>query len=160
MPDINTLPPSRSTTGSPSQSRVQQDLLDSPARSSSGSLATAAVTNASLQDHGSLRSPHGHRAGAAPQRASRHERQRSSAASNLTLNDPALPLAGEVPGSERRLSASQFRTTSPQGVSPLLATADPHHRRTPSLGELHQQLEQEQEAQVASCMLLTLGPRS
>lgn len=37
------------------------------------------------------------------------------------------------------------------GDSPILAassTGDPHHHRAPSLGELHQELEQEQEAQV------------
>jgi hypothetical protein len=32
----------------------------------------------------------------------------------------------------------------------MFATADPHHQRAPSLGELHQELEQEQEAQVVS----------
>lgn len=32
--------------------------------------------------------------------------------------------------------------------SPVFPTADPHHQRAPSLGELHQQFEQEQEAQV------------
>lgn len=30
----------------------------------------------------------------------------------------------------------------------MIATGDPHHQRAPSLGELHQELEQEQEAQV------------
>ena len=38
-----------------------------------------------------------------------------------------------------------FRTASPQALgSPTL----PPHHRAPSLGELHQELEQEQEAQV------------
>lgn len=48
-----------------------------------------------------------------------------------------------------------FRTASPtsHGGSPVFATADPHHQRAPSLGELHQELEQEQEAQV-------VGPHS
>lgn len=32
----------------------------------------------------------------------------------------------------------------------MIATGDPHHQRAPSLGELHQELEQEQEAQVVS----------
>lgn len=67
---------------------------------------------------------------------------------NLQLNDPSLPGPGEmVPDSHHR---SSF--TSPAGPlagSPLLmAGGDPHHTRTPSLGELHQELEAEQEAQV------------
>lgn len=38
-----------------------------------------------------------------------------------------------------------------QGHSPVLSsTGDPHHHRAPSLGEMHQELEQEQEAQVVS----------
>ncbi|OJJ80545.1 uncharacterized protein ASPGLDRAFT_38910 [Aspergillus glaucus CBS 516.65] len=45
---------------------------------------------------------------------------------------------------------SSSRTRASNGGSPVLATTgDPHHHhRTPSLGELHQELEQEQEAQV------------
>lgn len=45
---------------------------------------------------------------------------------------------------------SSSRTRASNGGSPILATTgDPHHHhRTPSLGELHQELEQEQEAQV------------
>lgn len=48
-----------------------------------------------------------------------------------------------------------FRTASPtsHGGSPVFATADPHHQRAPSLGELHQELEQEQEAQVVGLSL-------
>lgn len=58
---------------------------------------------------------------------------------------------GENPGPAHRTSMGQaFRTASPtsHGGSPIFATADPHHQRAPSLGELHQELEQEQEAQV------------
>jgi hypothetical protein len=45
---------------------------------------------------------------------------------------------------------SSYRTTSPQSItgSPVVASRDPHHYRAPSLGEIHQELEQEQEAQV------------
>ncbi|EAW14110.1 uncharacterized protein ACLA_071430 [Aspergillus clavatus NRRL 1] len=58
--------------------------------------------------------------------------------------------AGDFPSPDHRSSLSHaFRTASPTiGGSPIFATADPHHQRTPSLGELHQELEQEQEAQV------------
>lgn len=45
---------------------------------------------------------------------------------------------------------SSYRTSSPQslGGSPIIGSGDPHHNRAPSLGEIHQELEQEQEAQV------------
>jgi len=33
------------------------------------------------------------------------------------------------------------------------STADPHHQRAPSLGQIHQQLENEQEAQVVRKLL-------
>ena len=52
--------------------------------------------------------------------------------------------------------AASYRTASPQPFvgSPIAATGDPYHYRTPSLGEIHQELEQEQEAQVVSGLLL------
>lgn len=66
---------------------------------------------------------------------------------NLQLNDPTVPSPGEMVHE----SQSTVRSASPQpfsGGSPLLGGAgDPHHR-APSLGELHQELEAEQEAQV------------
>jgi hypothetical protein len=66
---------------------------------------------------------------------------------NLQLNDPGLPAPGEMI-SENQVSS--YRTVSPQSLagSPIISTGDPHHFRTPSLGEIHQELEQEQEAQV------------
>lgn len=69
---------------------------------------------------------------------------------NLNPND-GTTTGGEWSGP----SSNPLRTASPSSVSPLLPTADPHHRRTPSLGELHQQLEQEQEAHVV-CDLLVI----
>lgn len=65
---------------------------------------------------------------------------------NLQLNDPTLPPPGEIVSEEQ---PAPYRTASPQPIgSPM--TGDPHHLhlRTPSLGEIHQELEQEQEAQV------------
>lgn len=154
MPDLNTLPPSRSTSGSPSQPRVYQNPADSSSRSSSASLAAAAVTNAGLHNHDSRRSSISHRAGGVSPRA-----QRSSVAMTLNLLDPNMPGPGELQQSgEHRAVAHPFRTASPQTVSPLLATADPHHQRTPSLGELHQQLEQEQEAQVVRLDVSSMLP--
>lgn len=70
---------------------------------------------------------------------------------NLNLNDPSLPGPGELSSSDHRSSVGNaFRTASPTSIggSPAIATGDPHHQRAPSLGEIHQELEQEQEAQV------------
>lgn len=66
---------------------------------------------------------------------------------NLQLNDPTLPPPGEMIN-EGHINA--YRTASPHSISgsPVIATGDPHHNRAPSLGEIHQELEQEQEAQV------------
>jgi len=57
---------------------------------------------------------------------------------NLQLNDPSVPSPGEMAGD----------ISAPVSPSARLSTADPHHSRAPSLGELHQELEAEQEAQV------------
>ena len=63
---------------------------------------------------------------------------------NIQLNDPAVPSPGEMVNDQMGQT-----TASPQPMpsSPLL-TADPNHHRAPSLGELHQELEAEQEAHV------------
>lgn len=66
---------------------------------------------------------------------------------NIQLNDPAVPGPGEM---VLESQGSTVRSGSPQPFSgsPLLGgPGDPHHR-APSLGELHQELEAEQEAQV------------
>lgn len=65
---------------------------------------------------------------------------------NLQLNDPNVPSPGEMVHD----APTSYRTASPQslGGSPIISSGDPHHFRTPSLGEIHQELEQEQEAQV------------
>lgn len=56
---------------------------------------------------------------------------------NLNLNDPGIPAPGEM----QRSPSSRSRGGAPWPHSP-------HHERTPSLGELHQELEYEQEGQV------------
>ena len=61
---------------------------------------------------------------------------------NLNLNDPGLPAPGELAMSPSSRSRS--------GQWPH----SPHHERAPSLGELHQELEYEQEGQVV-CHLTT-----
>lgn len=61
---------------------------------------------------------------------------------NLQLNDPSVPAPGEMVNNEA--PTQQHRSSFSN--SPY--TADPHHHRAPSLGELHQELEAEQEAHV------------
>ena len=72
---------------------------------------------------------------------------------NLQLNDPTLPSPGEMIN-EGQVAA--YRTASPQSAigSPIIPSGDPHHYRAPSLGEIHQELEQEQEAQVVCDVFL------
>lgn len=98
----------------------------------------------------------GHRSSPQSTRPSISEGRRRS---HLNLNDSPSALAsvgnaagGGIEHYEHRSPSfsNYFRTASPSslGGSPIIATGDPHHQRAPSLGELHQELEQEQEAQV------------
>jgi len=89
-------------------------------------------------------------------RLSVSERRRSAAGINLNLNEIQ---ANDIPADHRSSIGHAFRTTSPssRGGSPIFATADPHHQRAPSLGELHQELEQEQEAQVVRQQRIICG---
>lgn len=86
------------------------------------SLAAAAVLNAGMHSHDAQRSSSG---SASIRRSAEHARRRSSIRLPLALNDSTLPAAGE-----------------------LHALTSPRHERAPSLGELHQALEYEQEGQV------------
>ncbi|GAP86283.1 putative FAD dependent oxidoreductase [Rosellinia necatrix] len=137
--DINT---SASPSGEPAMRRGSPS--PSP-RSTSLSLQAAATVNASLQHEPGRRSSIGSlsRQRHSPQAS----RRRSTVLMNLQLNDPALPAPGEMVSDG---GGNAHRTISPQPLSssPLLASRDPHHNRAPSLGELHQELEAEQEAQV------------
>ena len=147
-PDLNSLPPSRSPVYANGLDR-RQPTSPSP-RSSSVSLAAAATINAGIQHQDSRRSSISSRSNQQSTQSARAERRRSNVAMNLNLNDPALPGPGELQSSDYRTAtaAQPFRTSSPHSIgSPT--TAPPHHR-APSLGELHQELEQEQEAQVVS----------
>ncbi|MCJ1479154.1 hypothetical protein MMC13_007838 [Lambiella insularis] len=164
-PDLNSLPPSRSPDASPLQSRVfggsgdflrRQTPSPSP-RTSSVSLAAAATINAGIQQQDSRRSSSSSNRVRGPQQAARTERRRSNVAMSLNLNDPTLPGPGELQTGDRRSSLGHsFRTSSPQsiGASPTILMGDPYHQRAPSLGELHQELEQEQEAQVNRLLLM------
>ncbi|KUJ10248.1 uncharacterized protein LY89DRAFT_537403, partial [Mollisia scopiformis] len=76
-------------------------------------------------------------------------RRRSTVLMSLQLNDPTMPPPGEMVHE----GTPVYRTASPQSMqaSPITSSGEPQlpqHFRAPSLGEIHQELEQEQEAQV------------
>lgn len=137
-PDLNSLPPSRSSSIS---SRPHRTLPPT----SPGSIPAPANPSTT-----SPRPPRG----SSMSRLSVSERRRSTAGMALNLNElsgAGSGNTGDNAWSDHRSSMGHaFRTASPtsHGGSPIFATADPHHQRAPSLGELHQELEQEQEAQV------------
>jgi hypothetical protein len=85
--------------------------------------------NAGIQNEETRRSSSG-----SMRRDVERARRRSSIRMNLNLNDPAVPAPGEM-----QRSPSARSRGPPQS---------PHHERAPSLGELHQELEYEQEGQV------------
>ncbi len=152
MPDLNSLPPSSASTGSPLQARHSNspDIYPRPTaspspRSSSVSLAAAATINAGIQNQDSRQSSTSSNR-SRPSQIGRSERRRSNVAMNLNLNDPTIPGPGELQSGDHRPSMGYpLHTSSPHSIgSPTMA----HHQRAPSLGELHQELEQEQEAQV------------
>ncbi|KAL1972612.1 hypothetical protein VTN31DRAFT_7026 [Thermomyces dupontii] len=143
-PDINSLPPSRSTSASPRQLRNwsysnsgngnvgDQSVPQSP---SVGPMATNSSGGGDLSHRSSM----SRRSSPRSNRLSISEsRRRSGIGGYLNVGDTEPP------------SASSFRTASPSslGGSSIVGTGDPHHHRAMSLGELHQELEQEQEAQV------------
>ncbi|KAK3176575.1 hypothetical protein OEA41_007898 [Lepraria neglecta] len=146
MPDIDSLPPSYSP---PHIHGNGSDNHHSPSpRASSSSLAAAATINAGIQHEDSRRSSIASNRGRPSPQIGHGERRRSNAF--LSSHDPALPGPGELQTGDLRSPTTMsfpFRTASPHGLgSPILG---PHHRdRAPSLGELHQELEAEQEAQV------------
>ncbi|RBR06442.1 uncharacterized protein FIESC28_11065 [Fusarium coffeatum] len=113
-------------------------------RSASISLQAAATMNAGLQHE-------------QPQRSSssfsQTGRRRSTVLMNLQLNDPAVPSPGEMVN-EQSTSGSGLPVASPQPISGSPLMGDPHHHRAPSLGELHQELEAEQEAHVNRLLVM------
>ncbi|KAL8793791.1 MAG: hypothetical protein Q9195_003621 [Heterodermia aff. obscurata] len=153
MPDLNSLPPSRPSPNA--QSRVygnnQEPLPGQPGssspRASSVSLAAAATINAGMQNQDSRRSSTSSNRNRPPHTPGQ---RRSNVAMNLSLNDPAQPGPGELQTSDQSPSIGQvFRTSSPRSPrGPYSPSYPQQHHRTPSLGELHQELEQESEAQV------------
>jgi len=150
-PDLNSLPPSKPTSPSALQSRPMSTAMSTPQREnhsaprlSTHSLAAAATMNAADRSPSNSRD--------SPRLDRRVSgRRRSQVMMNLTLNDPAIPAPGELSSSDRRSSmGNAFSAASPSSIGgrQTLATGDPHHHRQPSLGDIHNELEQEQEAQI------------
>ncbi|KAL5386330.1 hypothetical protein PMIN06_009663 [Paraphaeosphaeria minitans] len=137
-PDLNSLPPSSpSPINTPLQARVSpteqqsRTMSQSPSHTPPHSLAAAATMNAGIQNEDLRRQSSG-----SMRREVERARRRSSIRINLNLNDPAVPAPGEM-----QTSPSSRSRGAPWPHSP-------HHERAPSLGELHQELEYEQEGQV------------
>ncbi|PKX99051.1 uncharacterized protein P174DRAFT_37035 [Aspergillus novofumigatus IBT 16806] len=137
-PDLNSLPPSRS----PSSPRPPRTV---PASSESVSAVSPAASSTAMNNNTNATDLSRRSSRASPRtRLSISEHRRPPTGTNSNLGE------SEIPSAEHRSSLSHaLRTASPTiGGSPIFATGDPHHQRAPSLGELHQELEQEQEAQV------------
>lgn len=148
-PDLNSLPASNHSPvggNTPLQQRPRRISLSnadsfrpsppSPRSPSLSSLQAAAAINAGLQRSPSNVSPARNNPGL--------ERRRSSLMNNFSINDPAIPGPGEL----QQSNASNGGSPRLGRRSIAYGTADPNHQRQPSLGEIHQELENEQEAQV------------
>ena len=156
MPDIDSI------TQSFSPSRAYSNGTHSPSRhspsrhASSSSLAAAATINAGFHNQESRRSSTSSNRGRPSPQISRSERERRRSNTFLGSYDPTLPGPGELQVGDLRAQSYQgmnlpFRSASPQAIgSPIMGA---HRDRAPSLGELHQELEAEQEAQVVSRFL-------
>jgi hypothetical protein len=147
MPDINSLSSSPSPILYPQQLRTMANsgsldhasTSNSPPQSYSPStthsLAAAAALNAGIHSEDSRRSSNG------SLRSPRSGRRRSSIRMSLNINDPTIPGPGEL-----QMSPGATRNRAPAWPE------SPSHQRAPSLGELHQELESEQEMQVVCSM--------
>lgn len=165
-PDINSLSPTWSTASSPRQRRLPPTLSDNLSSQHTQpdfpSAALPNMNNGSSNNHSNIiatdlphRPSHSHRSS-----MSGSERRRSRTGSSSILNNGHTNASDSAPGEptttphdhhRSSFGHNGLRTSSPLsnvGGNPTVATGDPHHQRAPSLGELHQELEQEQEAQV------------
>lgn len=131
-PDLNTLPasPLQSPSASNGASRNHSPSAARNMAASPHSLAATAAMNAGIQNEDQRRPSSG-----SMRRDVERARRRSSIRMNLNLNDPAVPAPGEM----QRSPSARSRGPWPHS---------PHHERAPSLGDLHQELEYEQEGQV------------
>ncbi|KAL4971807.1 hypothetical protein BDW66DRAFT_155294 [Aspergillus desertorum] len=139
-PDINSLPPSRSASASPRQQRTLSSLLD--AIPSTGANSTSSSLNNNHSNSSTMTSelPHRHHPISVPERH-RSGNMNVNSSSNR-FSEPIGDIPSASPSDGPRTNIFNF------AGSPISGLGDPHHHRAPSLGELHQELEQEQEAQV------------
>lgn len=159
MPDIDSIPQSFSPSRAYSNG-THSPSPHSPSRhASSSSLAAAATINAGFQNEESRRSSTSSNRGRPLPQASRTERERRRSNAFLSSYDPTLPGPGELQVGDLRGQSHQsmnlpFRSASPHAIgSPIMGG---QRDRAPSLGELHQELEAEQEAQVVSGFPVTV----
>lgn len=154
MPDIDSL--SRAYSPPRSNNNSHDNHHTPSPRASITSLAAAATVNHASQQHDPARRSSAasiHPTTRSPQ-LGQNERRRSSAF--LANYDPALPGPGELQPSEPRLQTTDERptslfaprTSSPHAYGSPTFPTYPYRDRTPSLGEIHQELEQEQEFRV------------
>ncbi|KAK0715682.1 hypothetical protein B0H67DRAFT_247126 [Lasiosphaeris hirsuta] len=155
-PDLNSLSPTTPDTGRPSNTMssltidpsrgINLDGPSSPSPRSTHTLQAAATLNAGLQ-----REEPSRRSSSSSLSRNRQSpstgRRRSQVLMNLQIADPGMPGPGEMVS---ETPSSSFRGISPHlSASPQpLYSGEPQHFRAPSLGELHQELENEQEFRV------------
>lgn len=136
----------------------------SPSRHPSISLQAAATLNAGLQrespgggtsskkqseDLALTHSPGSPSSPLSPRnRSPSAGRRRSQVLMNLQMADPSTPAPGEMVSDSQNRSHRSSSPAPMTGSPRLIATRTPNHNRAPSLGELHQELENEQEFQV------------
>lgn len=118
------------------------DGRGSPPRSASTSLQAAAAVNAGLQHEEFGPSPPGSSSTIKEPSMSLTNRRRSAIMANLQLNDPTIPAPGEM------INEDSFFPNSQTTPSPILLPRGIRSERLPSLGQIHQSIEEEQEAQV------------
>ncbi|KAK3318591.1 hypothetical protein B0H66DRAFT_603169 [Apodospora peruviana] len=140
---------SSTTEQSISQFRDGGSPSPSPRRGSV-SLQAAATLNAGLHRGGesTLRSSSSLSRNQHPSPSS--ARRRSQVLMNLQIADPNTPAPGEmIPETHNTTSGYRAISPHPLSASPQpLYSGEPQHFRAPSLGEIHQELENEQEFQV------------
>ncbi|KXX72802.1 hypothetical protein MMYC01_210633 [Madurella mycetomatis] len=120
----------------------------SPGRRPSISLQAAATLNAGLQRESPSRGSSNSSPFSPHRESPSAGRRRSQVLMNLQIADPSVPAPGEMVSDSQ---SSSYRAPSPAPISGsprLIASGGPQHNRTMSLGELHQELENEQESQV------------
>ena len=150
MPDIDSITQAFSLSRAYSNG-THSPSHHSPSRHASiSSLAAPATINAGFQNEESRRSSTSSTRGRPSPQVSRTERERRRSNAFLGLYDPALPGPGELQVGDLRGQSFQGTNVPFGSASPQAIGMGSQRDRAPSLGELHQELEAEQEAQVVS----------